>query len=209
MREPSGTRTGYHHGDLENALVAAATELAREGGPEAVVLREAARRVGVSPTAAYRHFANQADLLHAVKAKGQRRLARTMAGLAEGLGAQGGPRERFYRLGQGYVRFAVEEPGLYRTAFCHVSVAPLQGSREGGGDMSSAFDLLVGVLDELESAGVLRPGLREGAEFAAWSAVHGLAMLILDGSLAVLPEPALEQAIDRTLRMVITGLTVD
>ena len=65
----------YHHGDLANALTAAATELARDGGPEAVVLREAARKVGVSATAAYRHFAGHGDLIHAVKELAQERLA--------------------------------------------------------------------------------------------------------------------------------------
>lgn len=55
-RTRTGGRSRYHHGDLRNALIEAAVELATEGGPERVVLREAARSVGVSPTAAYRHF---------------------------------------------------------------------------------------------------------------------------------------------------------
>ena len=60
-------RAGYHHGDLPNALADAATDLARGGGPEAVVLREAARRVGVSAAAAYRHYVGHCELLQAVK----------------------------------------------------------------------------------------------------------------------------------------------
>ncbi len=77
--ERTPPRGAYHHGDLRNALSAAAAELAREGGPEAVVLREAARRVGVSPTAAYRHFANHADLLKAVKHEALADLADALA----------------------------------------------------------------------------------------------------------------------------------
>src|SRR5215471_21379476 len=71
-------RATYHHGDLANALTVAATQLAREGGPEAVVLREAARTVGVSATAAYRHFAGHGDLMHAVKDRAQESLAASM-----------------------------------------------------------------------------------------------------------------------------------
>jgi AcrR family transcriptional regulator len=61
------SRAGYHHGDLPNALADAATNLARSGGPEAVVLREAARQVGVSAAAAYRHYVGHGELLAAVK----------------------------------------------------------------------------------------------------------------------------------------------
>src|SRR5687767_8921701 len=74
----TGGKSRYHHGDLRNALIGAAVELAAEGGPERVVLREAARSVGVSPTAAYRHFNGQGDLLHAVKARGQQALVASM-----------------------------------------------------------------------------------------------------------------------------------
>lgn len=73
-----GAAHPYHHGNLAAALVDAALEMAAEGGPEAVVLREAARRVGVSATAAYRHFAGQADLTEAVKHAALDRLAEHM-----------------------------------------------------------------------------------------------------------------------------------
>ena len=64
----SRARKTYHHGDLRQALVQAGLELARAGGPEAVVLREATRRAGVAPNAAYRHFANREALFGAVRA---------------------------------------------------------------------------------------------------------------------------------------------
>ena len=57
--QPPGQQRGYHHGNLRQALVDAGVELARTGGPNAVLLRAAARQVGVSHNAAYRHFANQ------------------------------------------------------------------------------------------------------------------------------------------------------
>ena len=60
-------RETFRHGNLPNALVAAGLEMARAGGPNAVILREATRQAGVSPNAAYRHFASQAALLDAVR----------------------------------------------------------------------------------------------------------------------------------------------
>ena len=74
-------RISYHHGDLRQALVDVGVELARADGPGAVVLREAARRLEVSPAAAYRHFHDRQDLLLAVRrqalsALGQRMLNR-------------------------------------------------------------------------------------------------------------------------------------
>src|SRR5689334_15922121 len=74
----SASKQHYHHGDLRRALVSAATELAREGGPSAIVLREAARRVGVSPNAAYRHFDALPELVEAVAFAGLAELARSM-----------------------------------------------------------------------------------------------------------------------------------
>ncbi|WP_181789773.1 TetR/AcrR family transcriptional regulator [Streptomyces phytophilus] len=219
MSEGRSGKAGYHHGDLRNALVDAASELARGGGPEAVVLREAARRVGVSPTAAYRHFANQADLLQAVKDEGQRRLADSMEeAIAETEPRPGGdPAEaakaRLMALGFGYVRFAVTEPGMYRTAFCRAGPDREKWTEEGGaaelrpGDARS-FRLLVGAVDAIDAAGVMRPGSRTGAEFAAWSSVHGLAMLILDGPLHDLPPRQREVIVTRTLTTILDGLTV-
>src|ERR1700677_308716 len=61
-------RKTFRHGDLRRALLEAGIALAREGGPDAIVLREATRRAGVAPNAAYRHFSSHSDLLQAVRA---------------------------------------------------------------------------------------------------------------------------------------------
>jgi AcrR family transcriptional regulator len=123
MNTAAAARGRYHHGDLANALTQEATAMAREGGPEAVVLREAARRVGVSPTAAYRHFAAHEDLLHAVKLKAQQALADAMEEALAQITPSGSVAEdairRSYVLGEAYVRWALSEPGLFRSAFMH------------------------------------------------------------------------------------------
>src|SRR5688572_10394899 len=153
-------RPSYHHGDLANALTEAAMQLAREGGPDAVVLREAARKVGVSATAAYRHFASHGDLMHAVKHVALDQLAESMntelartAALPE-LGPEA--LRRLRALGLGYLRFATQEPGLFRTAFCNpVVTAPTPTATPLNFAGVDPFRMLADTVDQLVTAGLL------------------------------------------------------
>ncbi len=203
---PVRRRDSYHHGDLRNALIDAATELARKGGPEAVVLREAARHVGVSATAAYRHFASHADLIAAVKERSLAALATSMrAELAE-LEPTGDPRvdatNRLSALGRAYVHFALSNTGLFRTAFFHREVIKDKPPQR----TDTAYELLAAAVEGLASAGVLPPERRAHTETAAWAAVHGLSVLMLDGPLRAMPESEREAALNRTVQVVIQGV---
>ncbi|MGY1439101.1 TetR/AcrR family transcriptional regulator [Streptomyces reniochalinae] len=216
-RASGGKEGRYHHGDLRNALIRAAIELAAEGGPDAVVLRAAARKVGVSATAAYRHFEGQSDLLGAVKEYGQQRLVACMEAVgraSEGVGPQAA-RDRMMELGRGYVRFAREEPGLYRTAFCRKALGAVGITEEGGladaegeqpGWETRSFELLTETLDDAVTAGLITPERRPGAELSAWAMVHGVAMLFLDGPLDTLTDEESSYVIDRVLTDVLAGL---
>ncbi len=222
---PEPGRSRYHHGDLANALTAAGVALAREGGPDAVVLREAARRVGVSPAAAYRHFAGHDELRHAVKLRAQDQLAEAMeTGISAGPEA-GDPATEAVRqmgaIGTAYLHFALSEPGLFRTAFCltaHDEDDHTAASQDSEGAPPSdiehmlehkAFQILHRTLDLLVDCGVLAPALRPLAEIPAWSAVHGLATLMLDGPLK-LSDPELVQTVgDKVLDCVLHGLLHD
>src|ERR1700739_344027 len=108
-------------GAVRDGLVAAGLELARTGGPDAVVLREATRMVGVVPNAAYRHFADRDELLSAVCTAAMGELAgRMAAGVARVHGKHGDPGAALLRLnaiGTAYLEFAHEEPGWFATAF--------------------------------------------------------------------------------------------
>src|SRR5258707_10584482 len=84
-RTVTPARDTYRHGDLRRALLDAGIALARHGGPEAVVLREATRRAGVVPNAAYRHFASRQELLQAVRAAALSALATAMESELAGL----------------------------------------------------------------------------------------------------------------------------
>ena len=190
MPRPAGDehQEGNRHrppGTVRDGLVAAGLELARAGGPDAVVLREATRMVGVVPNAAYRHFADRDELLAAVCAAAMLELAERMAArVARVRGRHGDVAaavRRLHAIGDAYLEFAREEPGLFATAFAlpqrHSYNAPVDGpDRMPLGQLRAA-------LDELVDAGVLDRRRRDGIEFPIRSTVHGLAVLIGQGPL--------------------------
>jgi AcrR family transcriptional regulator len=203
-------RSTYRHGDLRRALIASGIALAREGGPDAVVLREATRRAGVVPNAAYRHFASHQDLLDAVRAAALGAVADAMESELAKLGP-GTPQEiaqgSLRAVGTGYLRFAEAEPGLFRTAFGMPGAPPSPPDpRNAGKSGLTPFQLLGAALDKMVGAGLLPPERRPGAEFLAWSAVHGFAMLVLEGPLHALPAAQRRAVGQRIIDMVEKGL---
>jgi AcrR family transcriptional regulator len=187
---PSRARSRYHHGDLRNALLDTALSLVAERGPEGFSLREAAREIGVSPAAAYRHFSDKTALLAALAADGHDRLAAEMEGAISRASAAPGTKARAVQtLVDGlatYVDFAVRHPSHFRVMF-----GPCTGVEEfspacvrsGRGP----FQLLVEGLDGLVASGVLTPEQRAGTEIAAWAGAHGLASLLVEGALPLSP----------------------
>ncbi|OBH17891.1 TetR/AcrR family transcriptional regulator [Mycolicibacter sinensis] len=114
----AGTKAGYHHGDLCAALIDAGLQLTRTGGPEALTIREATRRAGVSPNAAYRHFADREALLSAVATAIQDRMAARMFPSVNRRGsAQTRALNQLRAVGLGYIEFALDEPGWFAVAF--------------------------------------------------------------------------------------------
>jgi len=206
----SPARTSYRHGDLRRALIEAGVDLAAEGGPAAVVLREATRRAGVTPSAAYRHFADRQALLDAVCSSCQALVARAIEADQSSIrstDAVEAARLRFRAVGTGYLRFALEEPGQFQTAFSASSDLDSATSAARAGDSGlTPFQLLTVALDDLVTQGLLPAQRRPAAEFLAWSAVHGLAELFIDGPLRALPDPVKQTLIIRVVDMVEQGL---
>ena len=214
MKDPTiGTSRGrYHHGDLRNALLEASLALIAEHGVEAFSLREAAREVGVSPAAAYRHFEDKDALLAALARDAFDRLAHLMERAISRVpgepGTAGHAVAAFFAVGVAYVEFAVQHPSQFRVMFgpwCpreQVVAAGVQpGQREG-------YTILVDSLDALVASGAVRAEARAGAEIAAWSMVHGLASLLVEGSVQ-LTKAERGQATRHTARMLLAALGCD
>lgn len=204
-------RDTYRHGDLRRALLESAVELARKGGRAAVVLREVTRRAGVTPNAAYRHFEDLKSLLQAVALAAQAQLAVAMeqelAAIQPSADKVKNARARLRAVGTGYLKFAQAEPGLFRMAFSEqADLSNTANPASTGSSGLTPFQILSSALDDLVEAGQLTPQRREAAEFFAWSAVHGLAMLILEGPLRALDTVQAEAIGQRLIDMVERGL---
>lgn len=200
-------REAYHHGDLRNALLDAGLELTRGGGPDAVTVREVARRAGVVPTAVYRHFADRDALVGAIALRVQQQVAERMretASPAEALGGRAGSaRGRLRAVGLGYIGFALAEPGWFELAFGSASALP---DAVDPATLPAPLAMLVGALDDLVTEGALPARNRPGAEWPCWSTVHGFALLALHGPLRALPRDALWAEAERAVDTVIDGL---
>ena len=203
---------GYHHGNLGAALVDAGLELARAKGPDGVVLREVARQLGVSHNAAYRHFADRDDLLLEIAGRGMALLAERMRAhsvrVPTNVDDITRARSQLKEIGRAYVEFAFAEPGLFASAF-----SSFTGSRRPSTEMTPAdrelvdpFAMLNSALDELVTVGYLDAGRRPGAEIGCWAAVHGFALLHLEGPLRGLDPVAREHALAAMLDNVDLGL---
>jgi AcrR family transcriptional regulator len=204
-------RKTFRHGDLRNALVTAGLEMARAGGPNAVILREATRQTGVSPNAAYRHFASQAELLDAVRSACLSQLAAAiedeMKKRKAGRDPQAFARKSLRAVGMGYLGFAMREPGMFRTAF---SVPPPVHSPNPTNTASmglNPFQLLSLALDRMQESGLLSKKDRKDAEYLAWSTVHGLALLALEGPLHKMPRETVLALGERLVVMTERGLS--
>jgi AcrR family transcriptional regulator len=200
-------KDGYHHGDLRNALLETALRLVSARGPEGFSLREAAREVGVSPGAAYRHFADKAALLTALAVDGHVRLAdameREISRVRGAAGSKARAVARFVALGAAYVDFGLAHPAHFQVMFGPCMDAEVKPCSPLTG--RGPFDILVDALDGLVAAGAVSAAGRAGAEITVWSAVHGLATLQVDGALTLSP-PERAQAMAGTARLLLAGM---
>jgi AcrR family transcriptional regulator len=166
----------YHHGDLRRALVRSGRDLLREGGVQALTLRAAAARAGVSVAAPYRHFADKQALLAAVLADGLR-------DLQQGLGdaEAGDPVARLHALGHRFVDLAIAEPELFRLL---ASSDPSRADPELAEAERAAFGSFAAAIDEALAAGAIDVEA-ETAVLTMRCVMHGLTGLIAQGAVPI------------------------
>ena len=201
----STSESTYHHGSLRDALIAAGMAALEGASGLDLSLRELARTVGVSPAAVYRHFPNKDALLAALAREGLEMLG---AAQRKGYEAVGGGAAGFVETGRAYVRFAQAEPGLFRTGFSASDRPPAaeDDPAMAGSSGLNPFQLLGSVLDEIVATGTLAAARRPGAEYVAWSSVHGLSMLLIDGPLRSMPPADRAKVVEALLHTIERGL---
>lgn len=161
----------YHHGNLRQALLEAALIILEKEGEAGLGLRDLARAVGVSAAAPYRHFDSRAALLEALAVTGFQRFSAAMEAVASS-----SPADPMAAMGKTYVLFALSNANLFRLMFS----PQLKKDGRPGLRMAadSAFDTLRHVVGGDMQTGRIKA-------LAAWAKVHGLAILLLDGQIAL------------------------
>jgi AcrR family transcriptional regulator len=191
----------YHHGNLREALLAEAAAMIAEGGASSVTMRAIGQRLGVSRAAAYRHFADKNALLAAVAAAGFNRLRERLETI--GAGAPRASIEKFRSMGEEYVRFALENSAHYRLMYGKEALA-----REDLPELDEAanglYEHLVGVIEAYQRSGRIKRQDPRAQAYVAWSAVHGLASLVIDGQIQATDD--IDGLIRYTGRMILDGM---
>ncbi len=179
----------YHHGDLRRALLAETARTIRKEGVDGVTLRAVGKRLGVSRTALYRHFADKPALLAAVAREGFQAFSRD---LSQAWTAAGGGRDGFRAMGAAYVTFAITNPSHYRVMFGAFKDL-CERDAELAADAQASFQVLLDAVVMLQQDGLIRADPPQTLAQYIWATVHGMAMLAIDGQLG--PDPKAAEAL--------------
>ena len=193
----------YHHGDLRAALIEAGMEMARAEGARALGMRDLTRAVGVSPNAAYRHFANLRALVLTVALEAQHRLSQT---ILDRTAAATGATDKLRAFALGYIDFALAQPGWFSLT-CESREAPPPGPSPVSPGPPSPHELLLAALDAMVDAGDLSAERRVDAEWTCWSTAHGFALLATGGPLVGGDRTTLTRLAERAVDTLIRGLS--
>lgn len=204
VRAARTPKQSYHHGDLRRALLDAALALITEGGAHALTLREVARRVGVTQAAPYHHFADKEAILAAVAEEGFVGLYDAMIAARDASSSK--PAARLRAMGLGYVRFAVAHPAHFRVMFTSMCDVPSYPSLHAAADR--AFAALLEAITAAQKAGVVRRGDAAELSLLAWSTMHGLSMLWIEGAAhgPAGAELSIDKLADAATDMLVRGL---
>lgn len=165
--------------DLREKVLNASLALIGEGGLDRLSMREVARKAGVSHQAPYHYFGDREAILAALASEGFLKLGRSLARAAAQAGSE--PVKAVEAMGRAYVEFAVRNPAYFQAMF-RADAVPLERYPEARKREDEAFGKLVEGIDRAFSR---QPAeVRRTIAVACWAMVHGLATLILEGSLA-------------------------
>ncbi|WP_194861299.1 WHG domain-containing protein [Dietzia sp. SYD-A1] len=201
--DDSVKKKSYHHGDLRNAIINEAISRARSSGEKVIVLREIAPIIGVSATAAYRHFTNRQQLVEEVSARGFAAMAERMS-LPAVAGADSAPGLAAYtdlrNAAIAIVEFAVAEP-----AWARMMVETLGSSATVAFAAGDVVEILQQIVDRGIAAGVFRPGTRVRDQRVLWAGIDGLCSHAMFG-LEPMRTTEADHATARTLDLCMTDM---
>ncbi|MDO3722815.1 TetR/AcrR family transcriptional regulator [Marinobacter sp. chi1] len=191
MKTESSARVAtYHHGNLPEQALELGLAVVREHGDAAIALRGLAKQLGVSAPALYRHFSDRDSLLAELAIYGFRALRQRLQSVE-----QAEPGQALVDIGLVYVAFAQDEPNLYRLMFGgRVLPKGIHPQLDQAG--REAFQVLEESVARAQAVGTLKPLPLSLVTAAAWSLVHGLSQLTIDGHLPMAEaEPQLAEGV--------------
>ena len=168
-------KNSYHHGNLAGSLLDAVDEIATKFGLEAVSLRACAKLVGVSPSSAFRHYADKRALLTAFATRALHQLSEQMATASHRAQEEGS--NAFSAVGLAYIDFALTKPAFFRAMWREETIYSSDEAYIAAANQLSGH-LKGGFADTLEDKD---PESFSPQELLAWSSVHGLAHLFVEG----------------------------
>ena len=175
MKKDKGT---YHHGHLAESLLDAVDELATQFGLEAVSLRACAKRVGVSPSSAFRHYSDKRDLLTAFATRALLQLSDALS--EANAQAHENEQNALHAVGMAYISFAIDKPAFFRAMWSEETIYSNSEAYVAASEQLSS-NLKGGFADSIHDTD---PTQLSTEELLAWSSVHGLANLFVDGPIA-------------------------
>ena len=166
-------RSAYHHGNLAESLLDAVDEIATKFGLEAVTLRACAKLVGVSPSSAFRHYTDKRSLLTAFATRALHQLSAEMDSASKNVEGD----DAFAAVGIAYIEFALDKPAFFRAMWREETTYTNDEHYVAAANVLSSH-LQGGFADTIEDCD---PTNFSPQELLAWSSVHGLANLFVDG----------------------------
>ncbi len=168
-------KSPYHHGNLPESLLSAVDEIASQFGLEAVSLRACAKLVGVAPSSAFRHYTDKRALLTAFATRALHQLSTSLD--VASTKAQADGTDAFFAVCIAYIEFALDKPAFFRAMWREETIYANDDSYVAAANLLGAH-LKGGFADSIEDQD---PKNLSPQELLAWSSVHGLANLFVDG----------------------------
>jgi AcrR family transcriptional regulator len=194
-------KSSYHHGDLKNSLVQAGIEILSKDGMNALSLRRAARKVGVSHAAPYAHFADKQALIAAIATDGHKKIHEKIAEILEQ--HPDDPLRQLVEAAWAYAEFGFEEPDHFMITF--------SGALEKERDYPALVEMtqknlvmVQQIVARCQAAGILNPGELDLVTIGVWGLVHGFVSLVQEGqvSSSVLSRYSLREILIFTLNQI-------